>query len=196
MAKLFVITGPSGVGKDSIIRRLVKIVPRMRTVVTTTTRPMRSGESQTRPYHFVSREEFNSLRVKGAFLEWANVYGEWYGTPREEVARLTGGTQPVVLKIDIQGARAVKKSLPDTICIFVAPAHLEELAQRISRRNSESDEQKKRRLMTAELEMKHLEEWDEVVYNRAHELDAAVQEIAHIMSADENKTKHSTPAGL
>ena len=135
-ALLVVVSGPSGVGKDTIIDALRHRPrdPDYHYVVTCTTRAPRPGEQDGASYHFLTRERFAALRDAGAFLEWAEVHGNWYATPRAEVRRALAGGHDVILKIDVQGAAAVKSLVPDALLVFVVPPSMEALFRRLRAR--------------------------------------------------------------
>lgn len=180
-SNFFVITGPSGVGKDSVIEGLKKKMPELISVITTSTRPMREGEKEGYPYYFISREAFETKIAANEFLEWANVYGNYYGSEMKEVERMRQLNGPAVFKIDIQGARALKKNMPEIYVIFIAPQDHATLARWIRGRGKDAPEAMERRLNTAKHELADLSEWDAVVINEDGKLGEAVQNIFDII---------------
>lgn len=177
----FVITGPSGVGKDSVIEGLKKKMPELVSVITTSTRPMREGETNGNPYYFISRDEFEAKRDANEFLEWANVYGNYYGSEINEVERMRQLNGPAVFKIDIQGARALKKSMPEIYVIFIAPQDHTTLTRWIHGRGKDAPEAMERRLATAKHELADISEWDAVVINKEGTLEKTVQNVFDII---------------
>jgi guanylate kinase len=165
--RLLVLAGPSGVGKSSVVAGLREALPELLFSVSATTRPARPGEVDGRDYRFVSREEFDALIERGELLEWAEVHG-WLprsGTPRVPVEQALDRGRPVLVEVDLQGARSVKRVLPEAVTVFVAPPSMEELARRLTDRGTDTPEQRERRLRTAIEEMDAQGEFDEVVVN-------------------------------
>jgi guanylate kinase len=176
---VFVITGPSGVGKGTLIRLLREQVPELALSVSATTRQARPGETQGEHYHFLSDEEFERHVAAGDFVEWAEYSGRRYGTLREELERHTSGGRPVVLEIEVQGARQVRETLPDAIQIFIRPPDDDALRQRLIGRGTDDPEQIERRLKVAQDELDAAGEFRHVVVN--DRLDEAVDELAGIV---------------
>ncbi len=181
---LFVLSGPSGVGKDSVIRALKAEGFPLQYVVTVTTRPRRPTEVHGRDYFFVSPAEFQRLKDQGRLLEWAVVHGHEYGTPLDQVQAALAAGQDVLLKIDVQGAAQVKRRVPGAVFIFLAPPSLEDLAARLAQRGTESPEALARRLADAQAELQRLREYDYVVINRAGALEMAVAHLKAIITAE------------
>jgi guanylate kinase len=182
-ALLVIISGPSGVGKDTIIRRLKERFPdpRRRYVVTYKTRDRRPGEVDGKDYHFVSRDEFHRLRSEGAFLETAEVHGHWSGTPLDQVVEALGAGLDAILKIDVQGARAVRERVPDALLIFVAPPSLEALTGRLRGRATESAADFERRQRDAMLELASQKDYDYVVINETGKVLRTARRIDEIL---------------
>jgi guanylate kinase len=178
---LVVISGPSGVGKDTIIERLLELDPNLTYSVSCTTRSPRPGEVDGVHYTFISRERFEELIEKGHFLEYASYGAHLYGTPIGPVEKARTSGREVLLKIEVQGAQQVRKRVSDAIFIFVAPPNNEELARRQEKRNSESTEDMTERLRIAEKEMTYARDYDYVVVN--DDLDRAVEELLGIIRA-------------
>lgn len=181
---LFVLSGPSGVGKDTLLRELLKTDLKITKCVTYTTRPPRQGEIDGVDYRFISLEEFERKKKEGAFLEWAEVGGNFYATPKDFVERKLNEGEDVVLKIDVQGAMRVKELFPEAILIFVAPPSLETLAERMAMRGSPEDEIK-RRLQIAERELEMAKHYRYVVVN--NHLQEAVEKIYNIIKEEQAK---------
>ena len=163
--RLFVISAPSGAGKTSLVKALLERNPRLRLSVSHTTRAPRPSELDGREYHFISVEEFRSLRERGAFLESAQVFDNFYGTGRETVERLLVAGSDVVLEIDWQGARQVRAAMPECTTIFILPPSRAALAERLRKRQTDSAEVIARRLRDAVGDMSHWSEFDYVVVN-------------------------------
>ena len=176
---MFVITGPSGVGKGTLIRLLRERVPELALSVSATTRPPRAGETQGEDYWFLSDEEFDRRIADGDFVEWAEYSGRRYGTLREELERHTSGGRPVVLEIEVQGARQVRRTLPEAVQIFIEPPSEDALRDRLIGRGTDDPEQVARRLRVAEEELQAAGEFQHVVVN--DRLDEAVDELARIV---------------
>ena len=185
--RLFVLSGPSGVGKDAVIERLKARPGRpgerdRHFVVTATTRPARPGERDGVDYVFMSVDEFSELVASDGLLEWANVYGNFYGSPKSQVANALERGQDVVLKIDVQGAASVKRLYPDATLIFLEPPDAATLESRLRTRNTESGEALRVKLDSARSELREASRFDHRVVNRDGELDEAAKAIEEIMS--------------
>jgi guanylate kinase len=165
MAKVFVITGPSGVGKGTLIEKLLERVPELELSVSATTRPPRSGEEDGRDYHFLTEEEFERRVAAGEFLEHAAYSGNRYGTLRSAVDDRLREGRSVVLEIEVQGARQVRAAMPEAVLIFIAPPDPGALRERLRARGTDSDEAIERRLRTAEQELEAQVEFPHVVVN-------------------------------
>ncbi|NBW96584.1 MAG: guanylate kinase [Planctomycetia bacterium] len=191
--KLVVISGPSGVGKTSILRRLLTDLPQLVPSVSATTRPPRAGEKEGVDYHFLSAAEFEKRRAAGEFLECCQVYGRqhWYGTLVAEVKpRLAAGAW-VVLEIDVEGTLSILGRYPEAVTIFVEPTHPDQLEERLTGRGTESPEAMARRLEVARRELLEAHRYQHRVVNE--NLEAAVDSIKRIL-ADAGLPTHPTPA--
>jgi guanylate kinase len=176
---LIVISGPSGVGKDTIIRRLLELDGNLQYSVSYTTRAPRKDEVDGVNYHFVDRDGFEQLIKEGAFLEHATYDGKLYGTPVADVERARDAGRDVVLKIEVQGAEQVRQRAKDALLIFVAPPSTEELVRRQTLRATESAEDRAARMRIAEHEMDYASNYDHVVVN--DDLERVVAEILGII---------------
>jgi guanylate kinase len=184
---LIVISGPSGVGKDTLIKRLLDLDRNLRYSVSCTTRPPRPNEVDGVDYTFVSRERFQQLVDEGAFLEYATYNGNLYGTLAERVERARADGHDIVLKIEVQGAEQVRKRVPDAILIFVVPPSVDELVRRQVKRNTETTQDMTARREIATKEMEYSSRYDHVVVN--DELEHAVAEVLRIIQqARESQT--------
>lgn len=181
-ALLVVLSGPSGAGKGTLCRALLLAMPGLRYSVSATTRPPRPGEVEGENYFFVRPDRFREMREAGEFLEWAEVYGHCYGTPRRAVEEMLARGEDVILEIDIQGALQVKRIFPQGVYIFVAPPSLEELARRITGRGADSPEAIARRLASAGEELTHVSQYDYVVVN--DRVEDAVAKLRAIIVAE------------
>jgi guanylate kinase len=179
---LFVVSAPSGTGKTTVVERLVEQIPGLSLSRSYTSRAARAGEADGVDYNFISRERFVAMRDRGGFLECADVFGNLYGTGREETeARLASGAD-LVLVIDVQGARQVRACIPGTIGIFVLPPSFAVLESRLRGRSKDPEEAIRRRLDTARREVSAVDEYDYVVVN--DQLDRCVGEMAAIIAAE------------
>ena len=178
--RLTVLSGPTAVGKGTVVTRLIQLHPEIFVSISVTTRPPRPGEIDGVHYHFVSDDQFDALIANGALLEWAVVHGvQRYGTPRAPVMQALAAGRPALLEIDLQGARQVKASLPDARFVFLAPPSWQELVRRLVGRGTESAAQRERRLETARAEMTAQAEFDDVVVN--HGIDQAVEDLVALV---------------
>ncbi|MBS1887973.1 MAG: guanylate kinase [Actinobacteria bacterium] len=178
-AKVFVITGPSGVGKGTLIKRLLERVPGLALSVSATTRAPREGEQDGRDYHFLTEEQFQRRRDAGDFLEFASYSGNHYGTLNSELDRCLEQGRSVVLEIEVQGAQQVRAARPDSVQIFIAPPDGSVLRERLRGRGTDSAEAIDKRLETAEIELASRGDFDHLVVN--DDLDAAAAELESIV---------------
>ena len=186
---LVVFSGPSGVGKDAVLARMKKLGRPFHYVITATTRPKRAGEKNGVDYHFLSRKEFQQMVDKHQFLEWANVYGNYYGVPKDEITSALSKGVDTIVKVDVQGAATIKEILPQSVFIFLTPSSVEELEKRLKRRRSESSEDLALRLERAKGEIKSLPLFDYVITSRQNKLDEVVSQIDAIVAAEKRRVK-------
>jgi guanylate kinase len=186
---LVVVSGPSAVGKDSVIKRMKKLNYPFHFVVTATTRPPREGERHGEDYFFLSEEEFLKLIERGELLEHALVYGQHKGIPKDQIRRALASGQDVMMRLDVQGAATVRGLVPDAVLIFLTAGSEEELLGRLRKRGTETTEGLARRIATVREEMRRIPEFDYVVVNRDGELDCAVEKIAAIITAEKCRTR-------
>jgi len=184
---LVVISGPSGVGKDAILTGIKESGYPLRYITTITTRPQRAEERDKVDYHFVSTDSFQKMIKNGELLEWANVYGNWYGVPKEPIKQALDKGQDIIVKVDIQGAATIKKILPQAVFIFLIPPSMEELVRRLKERHTESPADLTLRIKTAEEEIKQLSLFDYVVVNKEDEIGLAVADIEAIITAEKHR---------
>lgn len=181
IGNLFIVAAPSGAGKTTLVGRLLARDTNLALSISYTTRAPRPGEVNGRDYHFVDEPTFAAIRERGEFAEWAEVHGNFYGTSRAQLeARMASGTD-VVLEIDWQGARQVRRQFPTAIGIFILPPSLTELERRLRGRDADSEAVITRRLMAARDEMRHVGEFDFVIINR--EVDVALAELITVVQA-------------
>jgi guanylate kinase len=176
LGRLIVLTGPSGVGKGTLMRSLLQRYPELYYSVSVTTRSPRDGEIDGKNYYFISRNKFEQLVAQGEFLEWAEFAGNYYGTPREGVLKQIRAGKTVVLEIELEGARQIRASFPSALSIFILPPSFEELEQRIRNRGQDSSEAIARRLQCAQEEIKAAPEFDIQIVN--DDFETAVNAIA------------------
>jgi guanylate kinase len=188
---LFIVSAPSGTGKTTLVEKLVQILPNLRMSRSYTSRPARPGERDGVDYNFISREEFERRITASAFLEWADVFGNYYGTAAADVERMLSAGQDVVLVIDVQGARQVKARGIDHTAIFVMPPSFAVLEQRLRGRSRDTGEEMQRRLDTARSEASSYVDYDYVVVN--DELDATVVCLREIISAERSRMHRMRP---
>ncbi|MDA2935848.1 guanylate kinase [Patescibacteria group bacterium AH-259-L05] len=192
MAKLFIITGLSGAGKDSITDGLKDAGLDYTRVITTTTRPMRKGEKQGTPYYFVSEDDFKHMISENKFFEWAVVYTNYYGNTKDAVDNALSIGKPVVLRIDCQGAETIKQKYRGAVVIFIKAPSIEILEKRLRKRGLDSDFVIKQRLKEVEKEMKSLEKSDYVVVNEEDKLDEAIEEVKNIILKESKYDRRRT----
>lgn len=181
---LLIISGPSGAGKGTLVKAIESAVPDVWVSVSVTTRTPRPGEEEGRHYEFISGEEFTRLADSGGLLEWAEVHGNRYGTPRVVVEERIAEGRQVILEIDPQGAFQVKRTRPDSILIFIMPPSFDELERRLAVRGSETEAQVESRLATAKREVELVGEYDHVVIN--DDVPRATAELAAIIDSHAN----------
>ncbi len=185
--RLIIVSGPSGSGKDTVLNEVFKMHPEVRFSISNVTRAMREGEVANGKYHFITREQFEAALENGEILEH-NVYlGNYYGTPKKPVDDAIKDGAEIVLEIDINGARTVKKKCPEAVSVFIMPPSFEVLRARLSGRGTESDEQINGRLSIALGEIAAADEYDYIVVN--DRLETAVDEMISIILGDRCKTE-------
>ncbi|MGA9876966.1 MAG: guanylate kinase [Solirubrobacteraceae bacterium] len=182
MARVFVITGPSGVGKGTLIRGVMERIPQLELSVSATTRAPRAGERDGVDYHFLSSDQFERYVQAGEFVEHADYAGRRYGTLRSELDRRVAAGAPVVLEIEVQGARQVRAAMPSAVQVFIAPPSLDALRTRLIGRGTDGNEEVERRLAVAEQELAARDEFTHVVIN--DRLDEALTELVAIIAAE------------
>jgi guanylate kinase len=179
---VFIISAPSGSGKSTLVHRLLESVPGVRFSISFTTRPRRPTEVDGRDYVFISREEFEARLARNEFLEYAEVFGNYYGTHRSSFEQAVQEGKDLVLDIDVQGARQLKVAIPEAISIFVLPPSREVLEQRLRARSQDSEEVIRRRLKGAAEEVRNYTQYDYVLINR--ELDESSARLASLVRAE------------
>lgn len=188
---LAVLSGPSGVGKDSVIRRMKELGYAFEFVVTATDRPPRPGEEHGVDYYFVSRPEFQRLISQNELFEYALVYGQYKGVPKSRVREALASGQDVIMRLDVQGAATVRRQVPQALSVFLAPPSPEVLLSRLRRRGGDSEAQLQKRLGIALNEMQRIYEFDYVVVNYEDRLDDAAHQVAAIMQAEKLRSDRS-----
>ena len=186
---VIVLSGPSGVGKDTVLDRMKRSGSSMYFAVTATTRPQRTQEVDGVDYRFVSRDRFRMMIDGGELLEWAEVYGNFYGVPKNQVREALQEGRDVVIKVDVQGAETIKRLVPQALLVFVCPPSMETLEKRLRKRSTESASDLERRIATARQEMDEQRLFDYVVVN--DEVGRAVSEINDIIAKEKVRTDRS-----
>ena len=187
-AMLVIVSGPSGVGKDTVISSLCLIPtqPERYFVVTCTTRPRRDYEVDGVHYHFMTDDEFTRKRDVGGFLEANLVHGHWYGTPRDQVREALGAGRDAILKIDVQGAAVVKQKVPEALLVFLVPPSLEDLFSRLQSRATETADELDIRQRNAALELARQEDYDHVVLNETGQIARTAARVDEIIRAEKS----------
>jgi guanylate kinase len=185
---LIVISGPSGVGKDAVLNEMKARMLPFHFVVTTTSRQPRPGEVQCVDYNFISLEEFETMIVRDEFIEYALVYQDYKGIPREQVRLALESGKDVVMRVDVQGARKIRKLCPEAVLIFLVPADAKEWYQRLRDRKTETAESLQLRINTALEELDQLDLFDYVVVNAQNRLQKAVDDIESIIKVEHSRT--------
>jgi len=188
---LFIVSAPSGAGKTTLVERLVEVLPNLRMSRSYTSRAAREGERNGVDYNFISREAFQQRIDACDFLEWADVFGNLYGTSASDVEHMVAAGQDVVLVIDVQGARQVRARGVDHTAIFVLPPSFSALEQRLRGRSKDSEEEMQRRLETARSEASSYVDYDYVVVN--DDLESTVVRLQEIIAAERSRTHRMTP---
>ena len=186
--QLIVLSGPSGTGKSPVIAELLQARPDLYFSVSFTTRPPRPGETDGKEYHFVSRETFEDMISKGAFLEYAQYVENYYGTSLRLIEEKRAAGIDVLLEIEVQGAEEVRKKCPDAVLIFVAPPSFEELSRRLRERNTDDEAVIASRLETARKECEEISNYDYLVVN--YQVPIAVKEVLSILTASGCRTQY------
>lgn len=189
---LYIVSAPSGAGKTSICTRIMRLAPNLRQSISFTTRPMREGEQDGVDYHFVTKPVFEQMVRDGAFVEWANVHENCYGTAHATVDKALMSGSDVLLDIDVQGAAQLRQQGLDAVFLFILPPSMKELRNRLVGRNTDSAEVVERRIRNAEHEISQAPEFDYLVVN--DDLDQAVELVRSIMSAETVRTERALRA--
>ncbi len=184
---LIVISGPSGAGKDSVLQRMKERALPFHFVVTATTRPRRSNEVHGRDYFFVSKEEFAHMIDENELIEYAIVYGDYKGIPKQQVREALDSGQDVIMRIDVQGAETVRKLAPGALMVFITVESGDELERRLRERKTETAEELAIRIATARKELQRVEAFDYVVVNRQDNLDETVDVIRSIIVSEHHR---------
>jgi guanylate kinase len=186
---LIVISGPSGVGKDSILYRMKERGFPFHFVVTATTRPRRENEVDGKDYWFHSKDEFARMIVNNELLEFATVYGDYKGIPKSEVRAALASGQDVIMRVDVQGAETVRKLAPKALLIFITCEGEDELERRLRERRTETDDSLSLRIATARKELQRIEAFDYVIVNQDFHLDDTVEKVRAIIAAEHLRVK-------
>ncbi len=184
---LVVISGPSGVGKDAVLKSLQKRDLSLHFVVTMTSRPPRNGEVDGEDYFFVTREKFEALIQQDEFIEYALVYEDYKGIPKSQIREALRSHRDVILRVDVQGAKTLRRLCPDALLIFLIPTDEKEWFERLRNRKTETPESLALRLKTARQELEQLAEFDYVVVNTQDQLEETVDNIVAIIKAEHHR---------
>ena len=187
---LIVVSGPSGVGKDSVVQRMKERGMPFHFVVTANTRPKREHEVHGVDYFFVSKDEFARMLEKNELIEYAVVYGDYKGIPKQQVREALASGKDVVMRLDVQGAETVRKLAPEALLIFLTTENEEELVKRLKSRETETPEELALRIATARKELKRVEAFDYVIINHDSKLDETVDAVSAIIDAEHHRVDH------
>jgi len=187
---LIVISGPSGVGKDTVVQRMQERGMPFHFVVTANTRPKRENEVHGKDYFFVSKDEFARMIEQNELIEFAVVYGDYKGIPKQQVREALATGKDVIMRLDVQGAETVRKLAPEALLIFITTESEEELEGRLRARKTETRDELAIRIATARKELKRVEEFDYVIINHDFRLDETVDTVAAIIDAEHHRVQH------
>jgi guanylate kinase len=185
MTNVFIISAPSGSGKSTLVGHLIRKVPHLRFSVSYTTRQLRGSEQDGAAYHFISREDFEKRLSANEFLEWADVFGNYYGTHRSELEKAENAGDDLVLDIDVKGARQLKERIPGAVSIFILPPSRTVLEQRLRSRSQDSGPVIERRLQEAKAEILNYQQYDYVLVN--HEVESSVEVLVSIVTSSRSR---------
>jgi len=189
-ALLIVISGPSGVGKDSVLNELKKRNAPLCFVVTATTRPPRPEEVEGVDYFFVSSSRFAEMIEQDELLEYALVYNDFKGIPKQQVRQAFASGKDVALRVDVQGAQTIRKLCPQALLIFLTVENQQEIVNRLAQRRTEGEEERKLRLATIRQELKRIDDFDYIITNREGKLSETVDTILAIIQAEHHRVRH------
>ena len=181
---LIVLSGPSGAGKDALLTRLKESGYPLEYITTLTTRAQRAQEKDNVDYHFISSGKFQNMIKNNELLEWANVYGNWYGVPKQPIKEALERGRDIIVKVDTQGATTIKNMLPEAVFIFLIPPSREELVQRLTQRQTELPFDLALRIKTAQSEVEQLPLFDYIIFSNQGEINSAVAQIKAIITAE------------
>ena len=187
---VFIISGPSGSGKDTVMTALFKKMPELLFSISSITRAMRAGEREGEKYNFITREKFEDMLKNDRLLEHNEFVGNYYGTPREPVERAIANGQDMVIEVDVNGAAQIREKMPEAVSIFIMPPSFAELKRRLSGRGTESEELIQKRLISALGEIKRAAEYDYIVVNE--DIAAAADDIMSVILSSRLKTDRQT----
>ncbi|MGH7848639.1 MAG: guanylate kinase [Candidatus Binatia bacterium] len=182
---IFIVSAPSGAGKTTLVKRLLEAMPDLTLSVSYTTRAPRPGEVAGKDYHFVTKRRFAAMRSRGAFAEWAEVHGSLYGTPRRPLERIVQSGRDILLDIDVQGARHLRRCYGAAVSIFVLPPSWKELKKRLTRRGTDQRQEIQRRLENARQELREISRYDYFLLNR--DLRESLEWLRSIVRAERSK---------
>lgn len=186
---LIVISGPSGVGKDSVVKALMERNQKLHFVVTTTSRPARENEVEGRDYFFVSKERFEEMIANNELIEYALVYDQYKGAVRKQVTDAWASGKDVIMRVDVQGAAKYRSLFPDALLVFLLPSSEEELVYRLTDRGTETPESINLRMATTRKELEYLPMFDYIVFNPAGKLNEAVDKLEAIITSEHHRVK-------
>ncbi len=187
---MIIVSGPSGVGKDTVLKSLRQRGLPIHFVVTATTRAPRPEEIPGEDYIFYSQEEFKLLIEQGGFIENSLVYTDYKGIPKSQIVDAIASQQDIIMRLDVQGAAKMKKLFPESVLIFLIPRNIQEWFDRLHNRKTENEESLRVRIETVQNEMQHIQEFDYIVINAALQLEKAVDTIVSIIEAEHHRTNH------